>query len=114
MIESISEIFRILADQNRLRIVCLLERRRMCVCELAAVLGITQPAISRHLRKMKAQGLVGSVQQGLWTDYFLRMDAVPFAAVLAAIKPAMKDDPLIKADRARLRSVDRNKLCGRA
>ena len=49
-------LFKVLSDNNRIRIINLLERRPLCVCEIAHILGVTQPSISRHLRKMKSAG----------------------------------------------------------
>ena len=41
--KELEKLLKALADKNRLRILKLLEVRKMCVCELASVLGITQP-----------------------------------------------------------------------
>jgi ArsR family transcriptional regulator, arsenate/arsenite/antimonite-responsive transcriptional repressor len=51
--KDIEGLFKALADKNRIRILKLLESRKCCVCELADLLGITQPSISRHLKKLK-------------------------------------------------------------
>ena len=66
-----TETFKTFADKNRLRILNLLQQRKMCVCELAFVLQVTQPSISRHLKRMKESGLIGDEQDGFWTNYFL-------------------------------------------
>ena len=60
-----------LAAPNRLRIINLLRERSMCVCELAHVISITQPSVSRHLLKLKSAGLVSAAQGGLWSFYSL-------------------------------------------
>ena len=64
-------ILKATADSNRLRILGLLSRKELCVCELAHILGITQPSVSRHLRRLQAAGLIAARQRGYWTNYYL-------------------------------------------
>ena len=52
MVKKIENLLKILADEKRLRILSLLRKKPRCVCELAAVLGVTQPSVSRHLNKL--------------------------------------------------------------
>ena len=52
------------ADPTRIRIVKMLERKSMCVCELTAVLGIQQSSVSHHLRILKDAGLVDDFRNG--------------------------------------------------
>ena len=58
------KVLKAVADRNRLRILKLLESKHMCVCELAFVLGIKQPSVSRHLKKLKEAGLIDNEQDG--------------------------------------------------
>lgn len=55
---SIVEIFKILSDKNRLRILNLLYGRELCVCELEYLLEISQSNLSKHLRLMSALGFL--------------------------------------------------------
>src|SRR3990172_11148564 len=48
-----AKLFRALADPNRLRILNILSHQAMCVCDLQAVLGLSQPFISRHLAYLR-------------------------------------------------------------
>ncbi len=52
------KVFKAVADPNRIRILKMLQQKKMCVCELSAVLGITQPSVSRHLSMLRDAGLV--------------------------------------------------------
>lgn len=108
----IANILKVLADKNRLRILQLLKRRKLCVCELAYVLRVTQPSISRHLKKMKVFGFVGQEQASFWTDYYLlRAVDSPRRLVLDTVFKLLNDDPVVKEDLARLKKTDRKKLC---
>lgn len=64
-------IFKVLSDDTRARLVYLLGSREMCVCDLATVLRVTLPAISHHLRLLKAHGLVKSRREGKMVLYSL-------------------------------------------
>lgn len=67
-----ARFFKSLADETRLQILwLLLEREELCVCDLMAVLGITQSKASRHLRYLFNQGLVSDRREGVWMNYRL-------------------------------------------
>ena len=67
-----NHLFRILADNTRLRSLMLLtEHTELCVCELTHALGLSQPKISRHLAQLRDIGLVQDRREGLWIYYRL-------------------------------------------
>lgn len=113
MLTTTHQLFKVFADQNRLRIFKLLERRKMCVCELAHILGVTQPSVSRHLKRMKEVGLIETEQDGFWTNYFLRKGNKAQENVLCCIKTLLKGDQTIQADLAKVARLDRTQLCCR-
>ena len=71
---------RLLGSEPRLTILALLRERALCVCELVAALGISQPAVSQHLQKLKAYGLVREARRGQWIYYSLDVADKPFVA----------------------------------
>lgn len=110
--KKLTKILKVLADQNRLRILKLLERKKLCVCELSSILGITQPSTSRHLKKLKAAGLINEEQEGFWTNYFLNIpDNVYGKILLNFLQGWLNDDSLIKKDIEKVAQVNRTKLC---
>jgi len=62
-------IARALGDTTRARIVALLQRRDLCVCELTKVLGQSQANISGHLKLLLSSGIVTSNRRSYWTHY---------------------------------------------
>lgn len=66
-----ARVLRVLAVENRLRIVQLLRGRAMCVNALAGRLGVTQGAVSQHLRIMRDAGLVIAEKRGYFVHYSL-------------------------------------------
>jgi len=71
-------VFSALADPTRLKLVKLLRRQRdpdaLCVNALAGLLGVTQSAVSQHLRVLRATGLVKGERRGYHIHYFVNQD----------------------------------------
>lgn len=63
------EIFKALGDETRFRIVGILLERELCVCEIEAILGVTQSNASRHLNKLKSSGIIVSEKKSQWVYY---------------------------------------------
>ena len=68
---SLSETFQILSDPTRLKIIMALAKEELCVCDIAALLGITDSAISHQLRLMKNLRLVKYRKNGKMVYYSL-------------------------------------------
>lgn len=69
-----AELFKILSVDTRIRIIELLKREALCVNALSDALGVTQSAVSQHLRILKATGLVRDERRGYWIHYSLNVD----------------------------------------
>ncbi len=67
----VSELFKVFGDSTRARIICALNVEEMCVCDLAALLGMSQSAISHQLRLLKVSRIVKSRKQGRVVYYSL-------------------------------------------
>ncbi len=66
-----ARFFKSLADETRLRILNLLTRGELCVCDLMATLELPQSTVSRHLATLRNAGLVEDRRQGVWMYYRL-------------------------------------------
>ena len=65
-----AEIFKALSEETRLTILSmLLNHGELCVCDVEAVLQISQSKASRHLRYLKNAGLVDDRREGVWVYY---------------------------------------------
>jgi ArsR family transcriptional regulator len=71
------KIFKGLADPTRLRIVSLLLRRDLCVCELMFILKMEQSRISHQLRILRDADLVEDKREGKWMTYRISDKARP-------------------------------------
>jgi ArsR family transcriptional regulator, arsenate/arsenite/antimonite-responsive transcriptional repressor len=76
--EATARVFKALADPHRVKIVNLLATSPdpVCVCEFTAPLGLSQPTVSHHLKKLVQAGLLEREQRGTWAYYSLRRDAL--------------------------------------
>ena len=72
----LTELFRIFGDSTRVRILYLLFASEMCVCDMAALLGLTQSAVSHQLRALKNVRLVKARREGKTVFYSLADDHV--------------------------------------
>lgn len=63
------EFFKALGDENRLRILNLLMNYELCVCELEVILGLNQSNVSRHLGKLKNNGIISGYKDAQWIHY---------------------------------------------
>lgn len=67
----LAELFKVFGDTTRIKILCALFESEMCVCDMAALLGMSQSAISHQLRGLKATRLVKFRREGKVVYYSL-------------------------------------------
>ena len=93
-------VFGALADPTRLKLVKLLCRQRdpdaLCVNALAGFLGVTQSAVSQHLRVLKAIGLVKGERRGYHIHYFVNQDMLEKYRKFTSAALSMEEEPVEK------------------
>lgn len=72
----LAELFKMFGDTTRIKILCVLFESEMCVCDIAALLGMSQSAISHQLRLLKATRLVKFRREGKVVYYSLDDDHI--------------------------------------
>jgi ArsR family transcriptional regulator, arsenate/arsenite/antimonite-responsive transcriptional repressor len=75
--EATARLFKALGDPARVKIVNLLATSDgpVCVCNLTEPLGLSQPTVSHHLKKLTDAGLLDREQRGVWAYYSINPDA---------------------------------------
>jgi len=92
-------------EPTRLRLLNLLLRGSICVCDLQAVLGLPQPTVSRHLAALRHAGLVQDSRVGPRVFYSLARPATPaLRAFRKFLRVAVVEEPALLTDVARLRT----------
>ncbi len=108
-------IMKALADENRLRILKLIEYRPLCVCELQVVLDIVQSAVSRHLKILEDAGLIARRRAGVWVEFYIDAEGrSPHAReILLEVLASLDGEPRSAADRKIVDGVHREVVCAK-
>ena len=77
--KQIASVFKALADENRIRILKLLQSGEKCACVLLDDLQITQPTLSHHMKILCDSGIVVGRKEGKWTYYAISPDGASAA-----------------------------------
>lgn len=109
--EELTAMFKALSDGTRLRIVKLLEKEELCVCDIVAALDMVQPKVSFHLSTLKEAGLIKDRKQGKWIHYSLNETDL-FRRMLMVSVCERADGAVIAEDRKRLARFLKSKKNG--
>ena len=98
-----------LSNEARLRILNLLLERECCVCEVMQALDISESRASRNLSALYDAGFLKLRKDGLWSFYSIDRDRTDdfYSQLVDAARIALEGNKVAKADRARLRKVER-------
>lgn len=108
------KVMKALSDPNRVKMIKLLQRRVLCVCEIQEALGLAQSTISKHLKILEEAELVTYSKDGLWVNYRLSDRANnPYAASLIGnLRHWLEADADVAALLKRLPEINRETICG--
>ncbi len=108
------KVMKALSDPNRVKMVKLLQRRVLCVCEIQEALGLAQSTASKHLKILEEAGLISCFKEGLWVNYRLSDGARnPYAASLIGnLRHWLEADAQVAALVARLPEIRRETIRG--
>lgn len=105
-------VMKAMSDPNRVRIIKLLQRKELCVCELKELLGLAQSTVSKHLKLLVDAELIESRRDGAWIIYRINeFTESPYASnILEKLHEWHEDDKVLLQMVNRLPSVDRVRL----
>jgi ArsR family transcriptional regulator, arsenate/arsenite/antimonite-responsive transcriptional repressor len=110
-------ITKALADENRVRLLLLLQGGELCVCQITELFGLAASTMSKHLSILYQAGLVDSRKEGRWIYYSLPAKAsVPAREAIRWLAKSLAQDSRTIADSARLKKIlamDPAELCKR-
>jgi len=108
--EEIVRQFKAFSDETRLRILHLLLKGELCICELMEVLELTQSKVSRHMAYLKNAGLVKDRREGVWAYYSLTEPRNKIhASQLRCLAECFEDNEVLKRDDERFESLRQEK-----
>ena len=101
------DVFKALADENRLRALCALRGGELCVCQIIALLDLAPSTVSKHLSILRAARLVDSRKNGRWMHYRLSKEfrAPSTGKILALLFADLARTKRIAEDRKRLKTI---------
>jgi ArsR family transcriptional regulator, arsenate/arsenite/antimonite-responsive transcriptional repressor len=70
-VTSLSSLLKIVTEESRLKLLCILRKGNHCVCELMEHINLSQSLISHHLKDLKEAGIVADEKKGLRVYYSL-------------------------------------------
>jgi ArsR family transcriptional regulator, arsenate/arsenite/antimonite-responsive transcriptional repressor len=90
--EATAHLFKALGDPARVKILNLLATsdEPVCVCELTEPLGLAQPTVSHHLKKLTEAGLLSREQRGVWAFYTIDSEAAVRLRAVTDLKGALR------------------------
>ncbi len=103
----LTDFFKVLSDETRLRILILLYHRKLCVCEICGITGEPQPKVSKHLAKLRDMGLVKDERQEQFIFYDLHVGERVHKEILERIVRSIDDYPLLKSDIERCKHAEK-------
>lgn len=84
-----AQLFKVLSDANRLRILELLSCGELCACQIQKHFSFSQPTLSHHMKTLVECGLVSSRKEGVWNHYTLNQE--PAQALVRTLEHLLSD-----------------------
>ena len=109
-----TKVMKALSDPNRVKMIKLLQRRVLCVCEIKEATGLAQSTASKHLKILEEAGLITYFKDGLWVNYRLTDGAKsPYVAtILGNLRHWLEEDPEVAKLVEKLPGIRRENICG--
>ncbi|MBA5851544.1 metalloregulator ArsR/SmtB family transcription factor [Clostridium sp. cel8] len=98
----LTNLFKLLSDETRLRIIVLLGQEELCVCEMCGILELSQPKVSKHLAKLRDNGFVRDERKEQFIFYSLNIKDPVLESLITNIIDNIENYPQLKADSERL------------
>ena len=107
------KVIKALSDPNRVKIIKMLQHKKMCVCEMQEALQVAQPTVSKHLKLLEDAGLVAFQKDGIWVNYHLTDGSnSPYgASLLGNLRHWLEDDSKIAELVEKLPTIRRENIC---
>ncbi len=97
--KELTDTFKALSDDQRLRILMLLDQKELCVCQLMGILGVAQPLVSRNLAILSRAGFLQERKEGKLRFYRInRKLTEDKKAIMKLLRSRTKDYALIQKD----------------
>jgi ArsR family transcriptional regulator len=100
--DKLTDFFKMLSDETRVRILVLLYHKKLCVCQLCGIMEETQPKISKHLAKLRDVGFVKDERKEQFIYYYLTLGDKMFENIIKNIVENKEEYETLKKDIERI------------
>lgn len=104
--DKLTNLFKVLSDETRMRILIIIYHRELCVCQMQGILEESQPKISKHLAKLRDMGFVKDERQEQFICYYLS-DNIMLKDILKSIIEKCDEYEKLNKDLERLKEADK-------
>jgi ArsR family transcriptional regulator len=103
----LADIFKLLSDETRLRIVILLAQDQLCVCQIQGILNLSQPKVSRNLAKLRDMQLVSEERKEKYVYYRLQAGDAVLTGLITYIIRTLEQYPQLKSDQINIKDKEK-------
>lgn len=113
MLRNLTKIFKALSDQNRIRIIKMLQVKPLCVCEITDILDLAPSTVSKHLSILRDAELILDEKEGRWVIYRLNddCDKTVVGDLIPLLRQWVPDYKMIKQDEEAAKEVSKELIC---
>lgn len=105
------EVLKAVSEPNRIRILMLLKKKPLCVCEITSILKLNTSTISSHLSILKNAGFIVDEKEGKWINYKINEEIDEYnSSILEVISNYFSDEPQLLIDLNKIENVNRYSL----
>lgn len=111
--QQLTKTFKALTDHNRIRIIKMLQKRPLCVCEITEILDLATSTVSKHLSILRDAGFITSEKDGRWVNYRLAEGSNNSYAMelLEQFEDWLEEEKVVQSDKKQAGRVDREEIC---
>ena len=107
--DKLTNTFKVLSDDTRLRILMLLIKQDLCVCQMCGILNISQPSVSKNLAKLRDMNIVVDTRKEKFIEYSIIRDNNDNAflmSILSQLHNQLERYPILLNDNEKIRDKD--------
>lgn len=111
--QNAEKIYKALSDPNRLKILSMLDKKKLCVCEITDFFNLATSTVSKHLSILKEAGFILEEKDGKWVNYLLnpRPNDPRVKTILENVSFWVGSISLNNCESVKIDSLDRTTIC---
>jgi len=102
-------VFKVLSEPNRVRILMMLLQKPLCVCEITSILGLSTATVSKHLSFLRNSGFIEDEKEGKWINYKIakKIENPIIKSIIVSLPEWFADEKQIREDLKNVKIADR-------